>query len=306
MKRLVNLLAPFVLAAPAAAAEAPSEPAQAVGAEFFYSADSDGTEVMKTAFDFDLRNSGEDRYLGVRLEKAQFNPNGTEWHSHDRIYLRAADMIGDWQWRARIGTDGHAVIGSISANDRSTSRKDVFVERDIVETRQGLTRRIYTTFAGAAIDLPLDDHNVFTALLGVQTFTGENTRLHARGSYIHVLKPEWGLSAQLRSRYFRSSKPREFDYYSPRWYAEALPVLQIRRFVKDWELVGAGGIGLQRDSGSGWRPSHYLHARFRSPRGSSQWVANGAVTYTNTPSVTAGSQSGYSYIQMSLGASRRF
>jgi hypothetical protein len=138
---------------------------------------------------------------------------------------------------------------------RSRFRKELFVEREIVETPLGISRGIYYTFAGAAIDLPADDRNIFTAFAGIQDFTGDNVRFHVRGSYVHVVKPEWGLSAQLRGRYFRSTAPGEFDYFSPRWYAEVLPVLQMRRFVSGWQLLGAAGYGAQRDSASKWRSS---------------------------------------------------
>lgn len=304
------ILAALLAASPAAAQTdgAPADtppPSPAVGTEFFYSTDADDTEVVRAALDFDLRNAGPDSYLGVRAEKARYNPSGTGWEGRERVYLRAADRLGHWQLRARVGTDGDTVIGAVSVNDDSRFRKEAFVERDIVETRAGLDRGIYSTFVGAAIDLPVDDRNVFTALVGVQAFTGENVRLHLRGSYSHVVKPDWGLSVQLRGRYFDSSHPREFDYYSPDWYAEALPIVQMRRFVGGWELVGAAGYGMQRDSGSDWRASRYLHARFRSPLASS-WSVNGAVTYTNTPSATGVSNDGYSYVQFTLGLSRRF
>jgi hypothetical protein len=277
----------------------------AVGAEFFYSSDSDDTEVARASFDFDLRR-GPGRHIGVRLEKAWFNPNGNGWEAHERIYLRAGDTTGPWQWRAQVGTDGDTLLGAISVNDTALIRKEFFVERDIVETRQGLDLGIYSTFAGAAVDLPLDERNVFTALAGVQEFTGDNVRLHLRGSYIHVLKPEWGLSGQLRGRYFQSTDPGEFDYYSPRYFAQILPVLQVRRFVGGWELLGAAGLGIQRDSESEWRSSRYAHARFRSPAASTGWAAHGAFTYTNAPSLTGNSQSGYSYVQFSMGLSTPF
>jgi hypothetical protein len=288
----------------AAKEEAAARPA--AGGEFFYSSDSDGTEVARAALDFDLRRVDENRYLGIAVERASYNPGDRGWQSRDRAFLRAAKEIGDWQLKARVGTDGHTIIGSVSANDRSSMRKEVFVERDIVETRQGLDLGIYSTFAGAAVDLPIDDRNVVTALAGVQAFTGDNVRTHLRASYVHVLKPKLGLSVQLRGRYFHSSTPGEFDYYSPRWYAEALPVVQVRRFVAGWELVGAGGVGVQRDSGSDWRSSRYAHARFRSPLRSSAWSVNGGFTYTNTPSVTGTPRSGYSYVQLNVGVSRRF
>lgn len=306
MKSLAGFALAAVFALPAAAAAPGQDPGHAVGTELFHSSDSDGTEVVRAAIDFDLRNRGEDRHLGVRLEKAWYNPGGTAWRARERIFLRIADTFGNWQWRARVGTDGDSLIGAVSINDHAAFRKEFFVERDVVETRQGLDRGIYTTFAGAAIDLPADERNVFTALAGVQTFTGDNTRIHLRANYVHVVKPAWGLSAQLRGRYFRSSDPGEFDYYSPRWYAEILPIVQVRRFVGGWELVGAGGIGAQRDSHSDWRASRYLHARFRSPAGSAGWAVHGDFTYTNTPSVTATSDTGYRYAQASLGVSRRF
>lgn len=306
MTKFELLAASAALAMPTWAAAAEPAPAYAAGGEFFYSANSDGTEVARAALDLDLSSIDENHYLGASLERAWYNPNDRGWQSRDRIFLRTADEVGDWQWKGRIGTDGDTVIGSITVNNQARIRNEVFVERDIVETLQGLDRGIYYTFAGGAVDLPIDDRNVFTALAGVQSFTGDNVRLHLRGSYIHVVQPEWGLSAQLRGRYFHSSDPGEFDYYSPRWYAEVLPVLQIRRFVGGWEVVGAAGLGLQRDAVSDWRSSRYAHARFRSPRGLNDWVLNGTFTYTNTPSLTGTSQSGYSYIQLNLGVLRPF
>jgi hypothetical protein len=297
-------------AAPPEAAEAEPGTAEprlppAVGFEIFSSADSEGTHVARAALELGMGNAEDGRSVGIRVERAHYNPSDRGWESRERIFLTGAEKLGDWQLRARVGTDGDSVIGNLSLADASKFRKEVFVERDIVETRQGLDRGLYSTFAGAAIDLPVDDRNVFTALAGVQAFTGDNVRLHLRGSYIHVVDPKLGLSAQLRGRWFRNSDPREYDYYSPRWYAEVLPVVQMRRFTGGWELVGAAGLGLQRDSGSDWRGSRYLHARFKSPSRSS-WSVNGAFTYTNAPSVSGTPGSGYSYGQLTLGVSKRF
>lgn len=301
----VALVALTGLAPPPAGEEAESSLHPASGSEIFYSSDSDGTEVARAGIDLGLRDAGDTRSIGIRLERARYDPGGRGWESRDRIFLTGAEKLGKWQLRARAGSDGDSVIGALSLNDDSRFRKEFFVERDIVETRQGLDLGLYATFAGAAVDLPADDRNVFTALAGVQAFTGGNVRLHLRASYIHVVKPKLGLSVQLRARGFRSSDPGEHDYYSPRRYAEALPLVQMRRFVGGWELLGAAGLGVQRDSGSGWRASRHAHARFRSPR-SSGWSLNGAITYTNTPSTTGTPRSGYSYVQLALGVAKRF
>lgn len=282
------------------------EPAPAAGTELFVSSDSDDTEVVRLALDFDLRNMGEDERLGVRVEKAWYNPQDTGTRERERVYLRYSDSGGGWNWSALVGTDGDTVIGSASVHDNSRFRKEAFIERDVVETQRGLDEGIYSTFIGAAIDLPADDNNIFTVLGGVQTFTGDNVRLHARANYVHVADADLGLSLQLRGRYFRDSDPGEFDYYSPRWYAQVLPVVQLRRFTGGWELLGAGGIGLQRDANSGWRQANFAQARVRSPRNADDWSVFGEITYTDTPANNGALGDGYSYVQGRLGVYRRF
>ncbi|HEX2803121.1 MAG TPA: hypothetical protein VHN55_03965 [Sphingomicrobium sp.] len=284
-----------------AAALGASSPA--VGADVFYSSDAEDTEVFKAGMNFDLRYDGPDRRLGVRFERARFTPLGQGSRTMGRVYVRAADSLGKWTWNAAVGTDGHTVLGSAGIHDESRFRKELFVERDILETPQGLSRGIYYTFLGAALDLPADDRNVVTLVAGIQPFTGSNIRTHLRATYVHVVKPDWGLSAQVRTRYFHSSRPGEFDYYSPRWYAEVLPVVQVRRFVGGWQLLGAAGYGAQRDSESNWRSSRYIHAGVTSPRFQKTWALTGSFTYTNTP---VGTGFTYRYLQFNIGLTKAF
>jgi len=118
-----------------------------------------------------------------------------------------------------------------------------------------------------------------------------------------VVKPKWGLSAQLRTRYFRNSDPNEFDYFSPRWYAEILPVLQVRRFSGGWRYLAAGGWGAQRDSRSGWRQSRYLNLRVNGPADRKGWGVAGDLTYSNMPITNSDT---YDYLRVSLGLTRIF
>lgn len=300
----VTLLALTTLATPVAAQELDSS--AAAGAEVFSSSDSDDTEIVRAAIDLDISNRGEDRRYGIRLEKAWYDPSATGTRERERVFLRAADISGDWNWSALVGTDGDTIIGSASVHDNSPWRKEAFVERDIVATPRGLDEGIYSTFAGAALDIPADDSNVFTVLGGVQEFTGDNVRLHARANFVHVVDEQLGLSAQLRTRYFHSSDPNEFDYYSPRYYVQALPVIQMRRFVERWELVGVVGVGAQRDATSDWKRSDFLNLRVRSPKNDENWQLHADLTYTNQPGDSAISGSDYSYFQTRFGFMRRF
>lgn len=305
MKRVLWTVAAAALLASSAAAaaqEAQVLDGPGVGADVFYSTDADDTEVLRTGITFDLKHSGPESYLGLRLEKARFNPVGSGWRAMERAYVRFARPFGEWKAAATVGTDGHTVIGSATVHDEAKFRKEFFIERDIVETRRGVDEGIYYTFAGAAIDLPLNERNVATLVGGIQEFTGDNVRKHLRGNFVHMLAPEQGISVQLRGRYFHDSHPREYDYYSPRWYAQVLPVLQVRRFIKGWRLLAAGGVGVQRDADTDWRRSAYFNAGVQSPE-TSRWSVNGDILFSETPTVGGSS---YNYLQFRAGVLRRF
>lgn len=297
------LVTPAPAAAQARAETSPGE-GHAAGTDLFYSTDGDGTDVVRIGVEFDWHHEGPEEYRGIRLEKAWFDPLGQGVRSRERIYLRAADDLagGRWKWNARIGTDGDTLLGSAAIHNESRFRQEYFVERELVETPRGLERGLYYTFAGAAIDLPADDRNVFTLLAGMQEFSGDNVRFHLRGSYVHVVKPEWGLSVQLRARYFTDTEPGEFDYYSPGWYAQLLPVVQVRRFTGGWRLLAAAGLGAQRDSENGWRRSTFGQAQAQSPIGRG-WSFQAALLYSETPT-TAGLS--YDYFQLTFGLRRTF
>jgi len=299
MRGWAILLPALLVAAPALAAP----PARAVGTDLFVSTDADRTDVVKAGLNLDWSHEGPERYFGIRLEKAWFKPLGRRWQERDRAYVRAADSLGAWKWNLTAGTDGHSLLGAADVHDESRFRKEFFVEREILETPLGLKRRIYYTFAGAAIDLPADDRNVLTLVGGAQAFTGRNLRTHLRATFVHVLDPNEGLSVQLRTRYFRDSDPHEFDYYSPRWYAQAVPVLQLRRFTNGgWRYLVAGGVGVQRDSDSGWHRSSYFNAQLTSPP-RHRWSGTSSLLFSETPTATGRS---YNYMQLTLGVTRTF
>lgn len=276
----------------------------AAGADLFLSADGEDSSVVRAGLNLDWDRDGPDKYRGLRLEKARFNPLGQGWRGDERIYLRAADQLGGWKWTAQVGTDGDTALGAAAIHDQSRFRKEVFVEREIVETPRGLDEGIYYSFAGAALDLPASERTVLTLVGGLQEFTGDNVRTHLRANLIHVVKPEWGLSAQLRTRWFKSSEPGEHDYYSPRWYAQLLPVLQVRRFTDSgWRYMAAAGWGAQRDSTSRWRSSRHLNASVTSPAITPGWALTSGFLYSNTPVSTGFT---YSYVQFNLGITRAF
>ena len=281
----------------------PSERAPAAATlDVFASTDADDTEIVRMGINFDWFRAADDRHRGIRLEKAWFTPLGQETTGFERVYLRYADKSGDRAWSAQIGTDGHTVLGSANIAVGQRRRKEVFVERDILETPRGVTEGLYYTFAGAALDVPLSPRDALVLVTGVQEFTGKNERLHLRGTYVHLVKEDWGLTAQLRGRYFRSTEPGEFDYFSPRSYVEVLPVIQMRRFSNGWRFLAAGGYGAQRTTGESWRSARYANVQ-ASSRADRPLQLKASLLYSNTP---VGNGAVYDYLQGSLALTTLF
>ena len=285
-------------------AESPPPGEPAAGVELFASTDSDDTSVVKLLGRALLTERGPDTFAGVALEQAWFTPQGGETRRDRRIYVDLADRAGaKWLWRARLGTDGHTWLGS--ANLRSSDwSKEFFLEREIVETPRGVDEGIYYTFAGGSFDIPASPRGTVNLMAGVQEFTGKNVRLHARGSYVHVVKPEIGLSMQLRGRFFHSTEPDEFDYYSPRNFVQLLPVAQMRRFdSRGWMYLAAAGLGVQRATSSGWQSARLAEVRVESPRGDNGFRAFLHVQYSNASLSGAGD---YHYVMTRAGLTARF
>ena len=276
----------------------------APGVEINFSTDSDHTDVIKLLGRGLWSFADRDHYQGVAIERAWFSPSGDKTRKETRAYIDLADNLGtDWRWRARVGTNGDTILGSASVRSKDWS-KEFFVEREIVETKLGLDRGIYYTFGGASFDIPAGPRDTFNAMAGIQEFTGKNVRTHLRGNYVHVLAPKLGLSAQLRARYFHSTRPGEFDYYSPRNFLSVLPVLQMRRFDnRGWMYLLALGYGAQKATGSHWQSARLADFRIESPVRSNRLQAFAQLQYSNNSLNQGGG--GYHYVSGRLGLTIR-
>lgn len=281
-----------------------SQTAPAAGIEVWASTDSDKTSVLKllgAAFwDYD----GPARYQGIDFEHAWFSPEGQHARIQNRVYLDFADTLaGKWNWSAKIGTNGETVLGSGSIRSLDWS-KELFIEREVVETPRGLDEGIYYTLAGASFDLISRSRDTLNVMAGFQKFTGRNDRLHLRSTYVHVVSKRFGLSLQLRARYFHSTVPGEFDYYSPRDFVQLIPVVQMRRFTRSgWMVLIAAGYGVQKASHSSLEAARLADLRMESPASSKRLHAFAQLQYSNSSLV--GAASNYSYVVGRIGLTKR-
>lgn len=286
------------LAAPALGAEQ-DEVEQALRPELWVSSDADDSETHKFGLGWDFQRRDIEHWIGVKVENARFSGNG--WSdTQQRVYFRAAGGDAGWRWQVAPGSNGHDLLGSASIHSVDDRRKEFFVERDVLETRTGVEQGLLQTFAGAAIDLPLDRRWTATALAGLQDFgSGDNLRTHLRGNLIYSVLPEKGVSLQLRGRYFRNSVAFEGDYYSPQWYGEALGVLAVRRHVSGYQWRAAAGWGRQRSDVEGWKSARMLELGVDTPRWKRAWLRASA-GYKDTPVLSDTGATRYAYRYLSV------
>lgn len=277
------------LAGPVLAGEAGT----ALRPEMFVSSDSDGATTLRQSMGWDLQRRDIEHWWGLRAERARFSRPG--WReSATRLFVRGAGGEGDWRWQAEAGTDGEALLGSASLISTDTARKEFFLERDVLETREGLRLGRVHTYAGAALDWPLAGRWSVNGLVGLQDFGGENLRRHLRGSLVYTLAPEQGLSLQLRLRQFDDSEARELDYFAPGRYRQALGVVQLRRFVGGYQWRIVAGWGRQSFTGGQDQASRMLELDFQTPKDRGHYLRASA-GISDAPAAGAAGGEGYRY-----------
>lgn len=278
-----------------------ASPKQALRPELWLSSDADGNETQKYGLGWDLRRYSDDRWLGVKVERARFAGDGWS-EGEERLYVRAAGGGDLWRWKVDAGSNGDALLGSASLHSQDARRKEFFLEREILETREGVERGLVQTFAGAAVDLPMGERWTATGLVGLQDFgSGNNLRTHLRGNLIFAALPEQGVSVQLRSRYFRNSEAREGDYYSPQWYGEVLGVVALRRRYGGYQWRAAAGFGRQRSDSESWSNARMLEVGVDTPHWKRAWLRANA-GYKDTPVLNETGPDRYAYRYLSVEA----
>lgn len=278
--------------------------APASGIEVWASRDSDKTAVLKLLGRALWDYQGASQYQGIDVERAWFSPDGQRTREQTRAYLDfAGSLEGQWNWSAKLGTNGSTVLGSASIRTMDWD-KELFVEREVVETPKGLDQGIYYSFAGASADLVSGPLDTLSAMVGFQKFTGKNARIHLRSNYVHVLNSKLGVSVQLRARYFHSTVPGEFDYYSPRDFEQLIPVIQLRHFTNTGCMIlVAGGYGVQKATATGLEASRLADVRLESPVRSRHFRAFVQLLYSNSSLV--GAAGNYRYFVGRLGLTTR-
>lgn len=244
------------LASAAACAAEDTVSKQAISIPDYYgSTDSAGfnTNRLRTAY-YPLYEHG-DKYSGVEYLHNRFN-QGSWSSSANQLTLvtKAINPRTALGYNLNLGynvENGYTLLTTDSEygfrlGDRTSGQ--IAINRDRVETQDGLIYGIYYTLAGASIEQQLIDRLTLVATGGGMFFSDANTRAYMKFRLIYDLMPEYGVTAQLRYRQYHDSNttiPNNY-YFNPDGYAETMLVFGIRRRLAGWTLSGTAGLGQQR------------------------------------------------------------
>jgi hypothetical protein len=187
------------------------------------------------------------------------------WRQQDRATLAGINAEG-----GVVQVAGHTrVIGDASWNirPRATTAFEFIAAGDLVETQAAIERGVAYGFYGVSMEQQVVSRLTAIGLIAYQPFTDGNERAHLRGRLIWDVVPDYGITAQLRWKQYRSS---EADvgraYFNPEQYRQWQAALAMRRRVGGgWVLAGTLAAGRETINNDTTQPTSLAEIRGEGP-----------------------------------------
>ena len=232
--------------------EAPSK--MAVSAPNAYIAsDSEGFSTYKYNAGFlPLYEHGE-KYTGISYQHNYFTQGS--WNSTGEQYTLITKAINPRTalgYNLNIGyntQNGHQLVTTDSNYGfrvTDSTKAEVIVNRDRVETQNSLNNGIYYTLGGVSVEQQVLERLTAILMGANMYFSDTNTRPIVRAKLIYDLVPDYGLTAQLRYRQYRDTNTNVANnYFNPSTYNETMIAFGARKRMAGWMLSGTAGVGRQ-------------------------------------------------------------
>jgi hypothetical protein len=222
----------------------------------YIASDSEGFSTYKYNAGFlPLYEHGE-KYTGVSYQHNYFTQSG--WDSSAEVYTLLTKAINPRTglgYNANIGynlENGHKLITTDSNYGfrvTDSTKAELMLNRDRVETQNSLNNGIYYTMGAASIEQQVVERVTAIAMLGNMYFSDTNTRPMVRAKLIYDLVPDYGVTAQLRYRHYRDTNTTvPNNYFNPDHYSETMVAFGARKRLSGWMLSGTAGVGRQKVS----------------------------------------------------------
>ena len=219
----------------------------------YFSSDSEGFSTYKYKAGYlPLYEHGE-KYTGITYQHNYFTQGG--WSSTGEQYTLVTKAINPRTalgYNLNIGyntENGHQLVTTDSNYGfrvTDSTKAEVIVNRDRVETQNSLNNGIYYTLGGVSIEQQVLERLTAIVMGANMYFSDTNTRPMVRAKLIYDLVPDYGLTAQLRYRQYRDTNTNlPNNYFNPSTYGETMIAFCARKRISGWMLSGTAGVGRQ-------------------------------------------------------------
>ncbi len=254
MRSLLFTLILFCSFTPAIAQESSIAPTHAVSIpEVYVASDSEGFLTNKYKASIYPFYSNAENYTGLQYQHNYFSQNN--WNSTAEQYTLVTKKINPQNglgYNLNIGYNmegGYKLLttdSNYSMMLTDTTRAEILVFRDRVETQNSLTNGIYYTMGGASIEQKVIERLSIVLFGGNLYFSDTNTRPTLRAKVIYDLIPDYGITAQFRYRQYRDTNTNVANnYFNPNSYNESMVAFGIRKRIEGWMINGTAGVGQQ-------------------------------------------------------------
>ena len=241
-------------ALPILAQELKTSPQYAVSIpEVYVSSDSEGFLTNKYKASIYPFYKNAENYTGLQYQHNYFSQNN--WNSTAEQYTLVTKAINPRNglgYNVNVGYNlegGYKLLttdSNYSMMLTDTTRAEIMVSRDRVETQGSLSNGIYYTMGGASIEQRIIERLSVVILGGNFYFSDTNTRPTFRAKVIYDLIPDYGITAQLRYRQYRDTNTNVANnYFNPNSYNESMVALGMRKRIEGWMINGTAGVGQQ-------------------------------------------------------------
>ncbi len=256
MRKIVQalLIIPVLFTFHANAEEEAEQTKQAISVpNVYFSSDSEGFSTYKYKAGYlPLYEHGE-KYTGITYQHNYFTQGG--WSSTGEQYTLMTKAINPRTalgYNLNIGyntENGHQLVTTDSNYGfrvTDSTKAEVIVNRDRVETQNSLNNGIYYTLGGVSVEQQVLERLTAILMGANMYFSDTNTRPIVKAKLIYDLVPDYGLTAQLRYRQYRDTNTNVANnYFNPSTYNETMIAFGARKRIAGWMLSGTAGVGRQ-------------------------------------------------------------
>ncbi len=243
----------------------------------FLSTDSEGFEAYKVGAQLLPLYQHGDHYSGISYQFNKYTQNS--WAKDGSQVGLTSKVINPKTALGYIANLNVNTLGGytllttdsyLGFQATPSTRAEVMISREWVETQNALNNGIYYTLGAVSIEQRIMDRLSGILMAGNMYFSDSNTRPFFRGNLVYDVLPDYGVNLQLRYRQYRDTNTNVANnYFNPNQYREVMLAVGFRRMVEGWRLAGTAGLGSQTINSDGSTGTQLLEFSATSPAVSS-------------------------------------